>query len=78
MDKCKKLIRIGELAKISGLPKSTIRYYNEIGILKEAERTASGYRLFDKEESLNRLKAIREIISSKPTLRDLKERLVEI
>jgi DNA-binding transcriptional MerR regulator len=34
-------MRIGEVAKRSGVPVKTIRYYEEIGVLAEPERTAS-------------------------------------
>ncbi len=39
-------MRIGELAKRSGFPVSTIRYYERIGLLPEPERTESGYRAY--------------------------------
>ncbi|GJI95161.1 MerR family transcriptional regulator [Duganella caerulea] len=37
-------MKIGELARISGLAPSTIRFYEEQGLLSPASRTASGYR----------------------------------
>lgn len=37
---------IGAVAKEAGLPVKTIRYYDEIGLLKTLGRTAGGYRLF--------------------------------
>ncbi|RFC65441.1 Cu(I)-responsive transcriptional regulator [Fulvimarina endophytica] len=36
-------MNIGEAAKLSGLPPKTIRYYEEIGLLKPA-RASNGYR----------------------------------
>jgi DNA-binding transcriptional MerR regulator len=41
--------RISELARQTGLAPSTIRYYEKIGLLREAERTPAGYRLYDEE-----------------------------
>jgi DNA-binding transcriptional MerR regulator len=42
-----KLLKIGEVATLSGLPVKTIRYYEEIGLLKPTvDRSNSGYRLF--------------------------------
>lgn len=38
---------IGAVAKESGLPIKTIRYYDEIGLLKTSGRTEGGYRLFN-------------------------------
>jgi MerR family redox-sensitive transcriptional activator SoxR len=39
-------LRIGEVAQRAGLRKSAIRYYEEIGLLPEAERV-SGQRVYD-------------------------------
>lgn len=53
------LLRIGEVAKRSGLSVKTIRYYEEIGLLgPTVERADSGYRLFE-PQVLNRLAFIR-------------------
>jgi len=71
----KKLLKIGELAKEAQVPISTIRYYCQIGLLKPKATTPGGYRLFEKEECIKRIKMIREIIFSKPTLKDIKENL---
>lgn len=37
-------MNIGQAAKKSGVPAKTIRYYEEIGLIPVAGRTASGYR----------------------------------
>lgn len=37
-------MNIGQAAKRSGVPAKTIRYYEEIGLIPAAGRTASGYR----------------------------------
>lgn len=37
-------MRIGELAERAGVTAKTIRYYEEIGVIDEPERTSSGYR----------------------------------
>lgn len=42
---------IGQLAKASGVSRSTLRYYEEQGLLKPTGRTAAGYRLYAKEAS---------------------------
>ncbi|MBD2096566.1 heavy metal-responsive transcriptional regulator [Trichocoleus sp. FACHB-591] len=39
--------QIGSVAKASGVPIKTIRYYEELGLLKTIGRTEGGYRLFD-------------------------------
>ena len=45
---------IGETAERSGFSASTLRYYEGIGLVEPAERTPSGYRLYD-ERTLARL-----------------------
>ena len=50
-------LRIGELAAQRGLNPKTIRYYEEIGLLPQPERTASGYRLYGSGD-LERLRFI--------------------
>ena len=42
-------MRVGELAKRSGLSASTLRYYEKLGLLRRAVRNASGYREYTKE-----------------------------
>jgi MerR family copper efflux transcriptional regulator len=49
---------IGKLAKAAGVNTPTIRYYEEIGLLPEADRTASGQRAYGNED-LDRLVFIR-------------------
>jgi MerR family transcriptional regulator, Zn(II)-responsive regulator of zntA len=48
---------IGELAAELGLNPKTIRYYEEIGLLPEPERSESGYRLYTRDD-LERLRFI--------------------
>ncbi|MCX5199242.1 MerR family transcriptional regulator [Streptomyces sp. NBC_00249] len=57
------LYPIGELARRTGSPVRTIRFYSDHGILPPAGRTPAGYRLYD-EASVARLELVR-------TLRDL-------
>ena len=40
-------MRISELAEHVGIPTSTVRYYERIGLLPEPARTPSGYREYD-------------------------------
>ena len=37
-------MNIGEAAALSGLPAKTIRYYEEIGLIRPAQRAGNGYR----------------------------------
>lgn len=45
--------RISQLAECSGVPASTLRFYETVGLLPAA-RTAAGYRLYD-DAALERL-----------------------
>ncbi|MBE9376184.1 MerR family transcriptional regulator [Saccharopolyspora sp. HNM0983] len=57
------LFTIGQLARTTGLPVKTIRYWSDQGLVPPAGRTAAGYRLYD-QAALVRLGFVR-------TLRDL-------
>lgn len=41
---------IAKAAKASGLPVKTLRYYDEIDLLRPKHRSASGYRLYSAED----------------------------
>jgi DNA-binding transcriptional MerR regulator len=40
------VFKIGEVARLVGMPAKTLRYYEEIGLISPAGRTDSGYRLY--------------------------------
>jgi DNA-binding transcriptional MerR regulator len=50
-------MKIGELADRTGIPASTIRYYEKEGLLPKAQRGANGYRVYQ-EYALERLDLI--------------------
>ena len=39
-------LTIGHLTELTGVPRKTIRYYEEVGILPTPQRTASRYRVY--------------------------------
>ena len=47
-------LRISELATAAGVPTSTLRYYERIGLVRPRARSESGYRLYD-DDSVERL-----------------------
>src|ERR1700746_2926326 len=57
------LYSIGELARRTGLPVKTIRFYSDLGVVPPTDRSPAGYRLYDLN-ALARLDLVR-------TLRDL-------
>ncbi|MEV0132039.1 MerR family transcriptional regulator [Dactylosporangium sp. NPDC050688] len=53
-------MNIGELSRLSGLPVKTIRYYSDVGLVPEAERSRANYRRYD-HASLVRLEFVRTL-----------------
>ena len=49
---------IGQVAKITGLPAKTLRFYEEQGVIESATREENGYRYFS-EENLEEIKLIK-------------------
>ncbi|BBC26714.1 transcriptional regulator, MerR family (plasmid) [Pseudanabaena sp. ABRG5-3] len=66
------LKQIGVIAKESGIPIKTIRYYEELGLLESSGRTEGGFRLFTKDV-LNRLSFIKRSQSLGLSLSEIKE-----
>lgn len=64
--------QIGSVAKKSGVPIKTIRYYEELGLLKAVGRTEGGYRLFD-GDIFTRLSFIKRAQSLGLSLAEIKE-----
>ena len=54
-------MRIGQLARSSGVSTDTIRYYEKIGLLPRAQRTESGYRDYP-AGAANRIRVIRNAV----------------
>jgi len=52
-------LRIGELARATGFSDKTLRFYDEIGLLRPSGRTPAGYRLYD-GASAERLRFVRQ------------------
>ena len=51
-------LTVSRLAEQAGTSADTVRYYERIGLLPEAERSASGYRLYG-DEAVERLRFIK-------------------
>ena len=67
----KKLFKIGEVMRYSGLSRQTIHNYTCMGLITEAERTESNHRLYA-EEVFHVLAKIEELKPTK-TLLEIKQ-----
>lgn len=66
------LLKIGEIAKEAKMPVSSIRYYTDMGLLKAMQYTDSGYRLYEKNETLEIIRMIMVVKNNKPSLNEIK------
>lgn len=67
------MMKIGDLAKRAGVGIDTVRYYEREGLLPQAQRRSSGYRMYD-EDDIQRLRFIRRAKAlgfTLPEVRDL-------
>lgn len=69
-------MRIGELAQRTGVSASTIRYYEDQGILPKPQRKASGYRVYD-DNSMQKLMLIRYSLELGFSLQELQRLLTD-
>lgn len=53
-----KALTIGQVAQTTGVPARTIRYYEQVGVLPRAGRSAGGYRQYG-DEGIHRLRFVR-------------------
>ena len=67
-------MQIGQLAKRTGVPVDTVRYYEKSGLLTPESRLASGYRRYS-DEQVSRLRFIRRAQELGFTLKDIRELL---
>ncbi len=72
----KKLFKIGEVMRYSGLSRQTVHNYTVIGLITEAERTESGHRLYE-EDVFDRLRLVDEL-KKRMTLTEVKAHLSEL
>lgn len=70
------MLRIGELAASSGFTPKTIRYYEEIGLIRPDGRSGSGYRLYE-DAAIDRLAFVRRARGLGLRLEDI-ARILEI
>lgn len=52
---------IGELSARAGVPAQTIRFYERLGLIRQPERTETGYRLYEEDDE----RRVRFIVAAK-------------
>ncbi len=65
-------MKIGDVARLSGLPVKRIRYYERRGLLEPATRSEAGYRVYGAEE-VARLEFIKRAKLLGLTLKEIRE-----
>ena len=76
MDGSGKALHSGELARLAGVSPDTVRHYERLGILPEAPRTQSGYRLYG-ASAVERVRLVQHALQLGFSLRELSEILKE-
>lgn len=71
-----KLYRIGEIVRYTPFSRQTIHNYTVMGLIREAEWTEGGHRLYD-ESVFQRLSQILELKKTK-SLDEIKQLLTEV
>jgi DNA-binding transcriptional MerR regulator len=69
-------LRVGELARLSGVGRRTIDYYTVQGLLEPSERSDGGHRFYT-VEALYRIRAIKSLQSDGLSLEQIRGRLAE-
>jgi DNA-binding transcriptional MerR regulator len=74
------LITIGELARCTGLPVRTLRFYSDRGLVPPAGRSDAGYRLYDLDAPprVELVRTLRELGVDLPTTRRVLERELSV
>ena len=65
-------LTVSQAAKLGGVGAETVRFYERQGLLKEPERSGSGYRLYT-EADVRRLAFIRRAKDLGFSLKEIKE-----
>lgn len=69
------LLKVGEVAKEARVLASTIRYYTEVGLLKVKECTDGGYRLYDRADTMERLRLVKTVNEGHLSLSEIRTQL---
>ena len=69
------ILTIGELAEVSGIRLTTLKYYTELGILPFSQDGKRLTRKYKKEETLKHLEEIKELKKKRLTIKEIIEYL---
>ena len=72
----KGMLMIGKVSKLTGLPKSTLQYYDEKDVLKPVRNPANNYRYYSMED-VEKLKQIKLLTNMGIGLDEIKETLAQ-
>ena len=67
------ILTIGELAEVSGVRLTTLKYYTELGILPFGQDGERLTRKYKKEKALERLEKIKELKEKRLTIKEIVE-----
>jgi DNA-binding transcriptional MerR regulator len=70
-------LTVGQLARATGMPAKTIRYYEQVGVLPVPKRSGAGYRQYSRHD-VHRLLFIRRARALGLSLANLKELTAEL
>jgi DNA-binding transcriptional MerR regulator len=70
-------LTVGQLARATGVPAKTIRYYEQVGVLPEPQRSGAGYRHYSRHD-VHRLLFIRRARALGLSLANLKTLTAEL
>ena len=68
-----KVLTIGELAEVSGIRLTTLKYYTELGILPFNQGGERLTRKYNKEKALERLEKIKKLKEKRLTIKEIVE-----
>jgi len=67
------VLTIGELAEVSGVRLTTLKYYTELGILPFSQDGKRLTRKYKEDEALKRLEKIKELKEKRLTIKEIIE-----
>ena len=67
------MLRVGELARRTGLTVRTLHHYDRLGLLRPSVRSEAGYRLYDRDDlaRLHRIQLLKQLDYSLADIREL-------